>query len=172
MYKIREEEKRELDEALDILKKQLLVEGQLIALYAEAEKEIQSKAVNYVLHMIHLESMKHIDILQLATNVLNGDNVLGDEKEEILRGLVQHIELEKEAFSSAKKLLDNTWIRENKGLKELVTKWRDDEKEHIEALKKLTEKTFFRISDFDQAAIFKSTDELDERYSKYEKNRH
>jgi hypothetical protein len=108
----------------------------------------------------------------LATNVLNGDNVLRDEKEEILRGLVQHIELEKEAFSSAKKLLDNTWIRENKGLKELVTKWRDDEKEHIEALKKLSKKTFFRISDFDQAAIFKSTDELDERYSKYEKNRH
>lgn len=171
MEKVKQEEKKEKDEALDVLHKQLVIEGQLIALYEKTEKEIASDAVRYILHMIQLDSKKHIDILQLVINVLDGEDVLKEEKEKILEGLNQHIELEKEAFASANKILDNTWIHENKGLKELINKWRNDEKEHIKTLKKLTDKTFFRISDFDFVVPFRTTEELDQRYTKYERKK-
>lgn len=52
------------------------------------------------------------------------------EREEIIKGLQRHIELEKESINMAKKMLDNVWIRETEGVKALVDKWRRDEEEH------------------------------------------
>ncbi|UCH37473.1 MAG: hypothetical protein JSV76_07310 [Candidatus Bathyarchaeota archaeon] len=119
--------------------------------------------------MIQLESLKHIDICSIVIDVLQGEDVLMAEKNEMLIGLQRHIDLEQEALNQANQILKNTWIDENKGLKDLLKKWRNDEKEHHRALKRLKRKTFFRRSRFDFVA--KSTKELEERYLQFEKKR-
>lgn len=53
-----------------------------------------------------------------------------------------------------------------KGLRDLIKKWRKDEKELHTTLKNLVGKTFFRIEEFDVSTTFKSTEELEERYRK------
>ena len=55
-------------------------------------------------------------------------------------------------------------VSETKGLSELIKKWRNDEREHHRALKKLIDKPFFRISAYDIVAGFKTLDVLEERY--------
>jgi rubrerythrin len=165
---IRQREDRERKEAIELLQKQITVEAELVKLYKESEGEITSQAVKHLLHMIQLDSMKHIDICSIVIDVLQGEDVLMEEKKEMLTGLQRHIDLEQEALDQANQLLNNTWIDENKGLKDLIKTWRRDEKEHHRALKKLKGKTFFRRSRFDFVA--KSTEELEERYLQFEKH--
>jgi rubrerythrin len=165
--KVREEKEKEKEEVIDLLNKQIDVERNLVNLYKETAKDIKSNDVKHLLHMISLDSRKHIDICQLVIVVLQGEDVLKEEKGEILTGLKQHIELEKEAIDKANKILGNVWIRETKGLSELIKKWRNEEKEHHTMLKQMVGKTFFRIDEFDFAAVFKSKAELEERYEKY-----
>ncbi|UCH02753.1 MAG: hypothetical protein JSV20_02915 [Candidatus Bathyarchaeota archaeon] len=159
-------DEKEKEEAIDILTKQLETEYKLVSLYEETEKAIKSSAVRHLLHMIQLDSKKHIDICQLVIDILQGEEVLKEEKEDLKKGLQRHIELENEALEKANKLLRNVWIREIEGLQELVKKWRSDEKEHHKALKKLAEKPFIRISERDFFSAFKTTEELEERYRK------
>lgn len=164
-------EEKEKEDAIDLLSRQVEVERKLVSLYKNAEEDIKSRAVKHLLHMIQLDSRKHIDSCQLIIEVLKGEDILKEEKEEIMKGLQRHITLEEEALDRAKKLLENVWIREMKGLKELVIQWRNDEKKHHKALKKLVGKTFFRISDFDFPAAFKSPEELEWKYQKYKGKR-
>jgi rubrerythrin len=166
---IRQREEKEREEAITLLQNQIAVEAKLVKLYQESEGEIESEAVRRLLHMIHLDSMKHIDICSIVIDVLRGEDVLMEEKKEALVGLQRHIDLEQEALEQANQILKNTWIDENRGLKALLKKWRNDEKEHHRALKKLKRQTFFRRSRFDFVA--KSTKELEERYLTYEKRR-
>lgn len=163
---VKKKEEKEKEEIIDILEKQVEQEHILVSLYEETEKDIKSSAVRHLLHMIQLDSKKHVDICQLVIDVLRGEEVLKEEKEDLKKGLQRHIQLEKAAIEKANKILKNVWIRESEGLNELVKKWRNDEKEHHKALKKLAEKPFIRISERDFFAAFKTTEELEERYRK------
>lgn len=167
--RIRDREEKEREDVIDLLGKQVKVERKLVSLYEETEGDIKSSAVKHLLHMIQLDSKKHIDICQLVIKVLTGEDVLKEEKEELMKGLQKHIKLEKEALDRSKKILANVWIRQNKGLRELINTWRKDEREHHKVLKKLAGKTFFRISDFDFGAMLKLPEQLEERYVKYDK---
>lgn len=55
-----------------------------MTLYKETAKEINSSAVKHLLHMISLDSRKHIDICQLVIEVLKGEDVLKEEKGELM----------------------------------------------------------------------------------------
>jgi rubrerythrin len=133
---IKEREEKEKEEVIDLLSKQIDVERKLVNLYKETVKDIKSNVVKHLLHMISLDSSKHIDICQLVIEVLQEEDVLKKEKGELLTGLKQHIELEIDAIDKANKILRNVWIRETKGLSELIKKWRNEEKEHHTMLKK------------------------------------
>ena len=161
---IKEREEKDKEEVIDLLSKQLEVERTLVRLYKETEKDIESSAVKHLLHMIQLDSRKHIDICQLVIEVLQDEDVLKEEKKEFLKGLQRHIELEKQAIDTANKILRNVWIRETKGLNELIKKWRNDEKEHHKTLKQLVSKTFFRTSPWDFQIM--SSEQLEERYKR------
>lgn len=88
MYTLwKEREGKEREEVIGLLHGQLKVEGELIRLYEETEAEIHSNAVKYMLHMIAMDSRKHIDICQTALEFLEGNDVLKSEKAEILKGL-------------------------------------------------------------------------------------
>ncbi len=157
-------------EVVELLNRQLEVERKLVAMYAETSGETQNSAVRHLLHMIQLDSAKHIDVCQLVIEVLQGEDVLREEKEETLRELQRHVEAEKESIENTKKILGNAWIHETEGLKTLVERWRKDEEEHHAALKKIMGNAFFKVSDSFMTA-FRDPEELEERYRKYERGK-
>ena len=159
-----EESKRA--EAINLLRKQMEVEGDLVKLYEETLGNIENRPVKHLLHMIQLDSKKHIDICQTALEVLQGEDLLKQEKRELIEELQQHIELEKDSIERADQILKNVWIRENKGLSELIKKLRRDERDHHKTLRKLARKEFFRVAYGDLYGIFRDPEE---RYVKYEK---
>jgi hypothetical protein len=114
--------------------------------------------------MIELDSRKHIDICQTVIEVLEGEDVFSEHKEELIQGLNDHIQMEEVAIQRAEKILGNVWIRENKALTELIKKLRDDEKYHTSALKKLSEKPFFRFMPGDFTVVFRGEEFAEERY--------
>ena len=78
--------------------------------------------------------------------VLQGIDILPAEHQEQLTGLKRCMTLEKEAINTANQALKNEWIRETKGLKELITQWRDDEKRHHQALRNSLRCPFFGLT--------------------------
>lgn len=160
-----EREEKEKGEAIALLHNQIATEKKVITLlHNQIAKEIKSNPVRHLLHMIQLDSMKHIDICQAVIDVLRGEDVLKEEKKEIIEGMKRHLELEKKAIDTSKKILKNVWIEENAGLKELIKKLIKDEEDHHKTLMKLTDKTFFRIGFRDIMGSILSTAELDTRY--------
>lgn len=146
---IREREEKERLEVLDLLKEQLKVEEELITDYKKSEVAINSIAVKNLLNMHHLDSQKHVYLLQTVIDVLEGNQILSEEKEELIEGLKHHMEIEKEAIDRANRILKNVWIRETKGLNDLIKRLRDDEREHHKALQKLSKRHFFRQDPFE-----------------------
>lgn len=67
------------------------------------------------------------------------------EKKKLIVELGPHTELKKDSIDRTNKILKNFWIRENKCLNELIKKLKKDEKEHHNALKRLSGKEFFRV---------------------------
>jgi rubrerythrin len=158
------EEERKKKEVIDLLQKQIVKEEALVRLYNDKIKVIKSAPVRHLLHMIQLDSMKHIDICQFAIENLQGEDVLREEKGEIIGVLKPHIKIEEESVDAMNKILKNEWIKENKGLSELIKRLRDDEKRHHKALKKLVDKTFFRIDPHEFVTALRSPDFIEERY--------
>jgi rubrerythrin len=161
---IKEREEGAKQEALNLLKEQLKVEGELVALYNQTAPEIENKAVMRLLEMVALDSRKHIAICQVAIEVLEGEDVLSEDKPAIIEGLQRHLELEEGAIKRANELLKNVWIRENKALSEMIKKLRDDERRHIETMRKLSEKPFFRFEPRDMTAVMRGVEFAEERY--------
>lgn len=159
-------EEGEKEEAIRLLREQIEVEGKLVGLYERSHKEIGNQPVRHLLHMIQLDSRKHIDICQTAIEILRGEDVLSEEKRDLIRGLKEHVELEEGSIKRADRILKNVWIMENKAVGELIKKLRDDEKRHHEALKKLSEKTFFRLDPGDFAVIMRGEEFAEERYKR------
>jgi rubrerythrin len=156
-------------EVIQLLREQIKVEGELIALYEKTAPEIKNKPVRHLLHMIRLDSQKHIDICQTAIDILQEEDVLKEEKQELLKGLSEHVKMEEGSIKRAEEIMKNEWIKENAALSELIKKLRDDEKRHTETLKKLTEKTFFRLNSDDWSVLFRGIDFADKRYERAKK---
>ena len=166
-----EKDLKEIGEVIDLIGTQMRVEGELVGLYEKSRGEIKSKPVLHLLNTIQLDSRKHINLCQTAIEVLKGEDVLQEEKAELIEGLRKHIELEEGSIERANKILKSRWIKANKGLTELFKKLRDDEKIHHNILKKLTGKTFFRVELNDVVLLFRharadqtKTEFEDERY--------
>ena len=164
----KEMNEKEKEEIIKFMYRQIGIEGQLVSLYIETSGEVESSAVRHLLHMIQLDSMKHIDICQLVIDILKGEKILKKEKEELLVGLQRHINLEKESRDMAKKILNINLIQTTAGLKELVEKWRKDEEEHHNTMRNLTNKNFFEVP-FDFTSAIKSPEALEATYKKLKK---
>jgi rubrerythrin len=157
-------EDKEREELIELLKEQMKIEGRLVGLYENSVKELTSTPVRHLLHMINMDSRKHIDICQIAIEILQGKDVFKEDKSEILKGLKEHMELEEDSVKRANKLLKSNLIFMNKALKTLIEKLRDDEKRHHNALKKLSEKPFFQIDPNDFTVIFQGEEFAEKRY--------
>ena len=160
---LHEKEDREKEDVINLLNKQIIVEGELVRLYKETEGEIKSRPVKHLLRMIELDSRKHIDICHTVIDILQGEELVKTEKEEVIQGLKRHIELEKESIDRANEILRNDWIRETSGLTELIKKLKDDEEKHHMALIKLTEKPFIRLDPSDLTVLFRDVEWLENR---------
>jgi hypothetical protein len=156
-----EEERREIVESLG---EQLEIEAQLVGLYEEYERGTENKALRRVMQMFKLDSQRHINILQAVIEVIEGEDMLIEDKKELHESLKKHLELEAEALKKANYVLGKRMINENQGLKMLLEIWRDDEKRHHKALQELTKKTYFQISATDMVTIFKGEEFLEDRY--------
>ena len=57
-------------EAIETLKEQLGIEGQLVGLYEEYELSSENKAMKRVMQMFRLDSQRHINIIQAAIEII------------------------------------------------------------------------------------------------------
>ena len=162
-------DKEDREEAIRLLREQMQVEGELVGLYEKSHSKIENLPVRHLLHMIQLDSLKHIDMCQTAIELLQGEDVLKEEKQEMIRGLSEHVKLEEGSINRATKLLGNIWIRENKAVEELIKKLRDDERRHHDALMRLSKKTFFRLDPEDFGVILRGPEFAEERYKRSKK---
>jgi hypothetical protein len=164
MFEKWEEEDRE--EIVETLTEQLEIEGQLVGLYEEYEHGTENKALKRVMQMFRLDSQRHINILEAVIEVIEGEDVLIEDKKDLKESLVKHLELEAKAIKMANKVLGKQIINETLGLKMLLEIWRDDEKRHHKALKELSTKTFYQLGFTDMVALFRDEEFLEERYLK------
>jgi len=161
---------KEKEEVIKLLNNQLEVEKELKKFYEEAEGEAKSTPIKHILHMHQLDSMNHIDICLTVIEVLLGEDILTPEKKELYEILRNHIDLEKDSLKRIEKIMSNEWINKNQGLNELMKMLREDDKRHHQALIKLSDENFFAVFD-NISTIFKSPEELEERYIKYERHK-
>ena len=162
MFEKWEEEDRK--EIVETLTEQLEIEGQLVDLYEEYEHGTENKALKRVMQMFRLDSQRHINILQAVIEIIEGEDMLIEDKKDLKESLVKHLELEAEAIKKANKVLGKQVINETKGLKILLEIWRDDEKRHHKALQELSTKTFYQLGVNDMVALFRDEEFLEERY--------
>jgi len=78
-------EEKERQEIIELLREQMRVEGRLVGLYEQSAKKLTSAPVRHLLHMINLDSRKHIDICHAAIEVLQGIDVFEEHKGDLLR---------------------------------------------------------------------------------------
>ena len=162
MFEIREEKDRK--EIVETLIEQLEIEGQLVGLYEEYESGTENKALRRIMQMFRLDSQSHINLLQAVIEVLEGEDVLIEDKKDLKESLVKHLELEAESIKNANRILGKQFINETLGLKLLLEIWRDDEKRHHKVLQELTTKAFYQIGINDFVALFRDEEFLEERY--------
>lgn len=132
------------NEAVEILKRQIETERQLVRLYSDTRELIIDEQVKRLLHSLQLDSIKHLEMCSTAIEVLEGQVPRGDDRVELDVGLGHHMELEQEALNRADQLLRNPWVSENEGLRRLIEAWRDEEVAHHRLLRDLTGGSFTR----------------------------
>lgn len=159
-------DKESKKEAVEMLRGQLKVEGELVGLYEKQERDSDNKAMKRVMQMFRLDSQRHINILEAAIEIIEGEEVFIEDKKPLAQTLEKHLALEKQALDNANKLLGKAWVDENKGLKGLLSLWREDEKRHHRAIKDLSSKTYLRLASNDMVALFRGEEFLEERYKK------
>jgi rubrerythrin len=151
-------------QAIEDLKNQIKIEGQLVGLYEEQERAIDNQAMKRLMQMFRLDSQRHINILQAAIEIIEGKELFIEDREPLAATLGKHLELEAEALKNANKMLGQGWVDENKGLKNLLGLWRDDEKRHHSALKRIIDRPYFRLGRNEYVAVFHGEEFLEERY--------
>jgi len=166
---ISETEKKERNEAIEKISKQIKIEGELIGLYEKTAIQIDNKPVQLMFRMIMRDSQKHIEILQTAIEIIGGHDILIKDRKEIEVSFKKHLELEQDSINKGDELLKFSWLRDNKGLSSLIESWRDDEKRHHKFLKELSEKSFVPTNSTEFASVFKEETFFEERYLKSKK---
>ena len=169
--------KSELDdreEAKKILRDQIIVEGVLIGLYEKTANDIPNEIVQQMLRMIRHDSQKHIMMLKIIVDFLDGKEVFTQDRKSLVDTLKKHLELEKESIHKGETLLNQSWLRDRKGYRTIIESWVEDERRHHKFLKELSEKPYIPISSDDFAAVFRDEDFFEERYRRskafWEKN--
>ena len=159
---IGDREKEQRQKVVEIIKNQINIEGELVAQYKNYGEKLENTPVRQMLHMIMFDSQKHIVSLQAAIDIIEGRDVLIEDRKELKDGLKRHIELEMESIKAAEKTLQSVWIQNTPGLKVLLEEWRDEEKRHHKTLKRLSEKPYIKIDQM--FAAFREEDFFEERY--------
>ena len=159
---IGDREKEERQKVVEILKNQINIEGELVAQYKNYGEKLENTPVRQMLHMIMFDSQKHMVSLQAAIDIIEGQDVLIEDRRGLKEGLKRHIELEMESIKSAKKTLNYAWVQNMPGLKVLLEAWRDEEKRHHKILKQLSKKPYIEIDQMH--AVFRDEDFFEERY--------
>ena len=72
-------ELKEKREVVESLREQLIIEGELVGLYEEYERGTENKAMGRVMQMFRLDSQRHINIIQAAIELLEGEDVFTEE---------------------------------------------------------------------------------------------
>ncbi|MCB2173117.1 hypothetical protein KQH65_10300, partial [archaeon] len=85
-------------EAVEMLRGQLKVEGELIGLYEKQERDSDNKAMKRVMQMFRLDSQRHINILEAAIEIIEGQEVFIEDKKPLAETLEKHLALEKQAL--------------------------------------------------------------------------
>ena len=163
----KEQEAEATKEVIESLQKQIQIEGQLVVLYDQYERSTENKALKRLMQMFRLDSQRHINILQTVAEVVQGEEIFMEDKEELTESLKKHLELEAEAIKMANNLLGKSIIAENQGLNLLLEGWRYDERRHHKTLQNLTNKLYFRIGSTDFVSMFRDEDFIEERYRRH-----
>ena len=161
---ISKEELAERDEARRILRSQIGVEGELIALYENSVQEIPNELIQQMLGMIRHDSQKHVMMLGVIMDFLDGKEVYMQDRRVLAESLKRHLELENESIRKGEALLKHKWLQDRKGYRIIVESWVEDEKRHHRFLKELSEKPFTPVSSDDFAAVFRDEEFFEERY--------
>ena len=147
----------EKTEALSLLQEQLETEKSLVEMYEETSPLILSEPAEWLLHMIQLDSLKHIAIFNLAIEIIEGRKIQKIDRHEIAVGLEKHLELEKESIERAKKIRGLRLVQENSGLSRLLEIWAKDEKVHHASLQRLRDEKYTRVNVFDAYTEYRRT---------------
>jgi hypothetical protein len=145
------------DEALSLLREQLQTERTLVEMYEETSTLILGKSARWLLHMLQLDSRKHIAIFNLAIEIVEGRKIQETDRQEIAVGLEKHLELEKESIERAKKIRGIRLVQENSGLSRLLEIWVEDEKMHHASLQRLKDEKYVRANVFDAYTEYRRT---------------
>ena len=172
---LNEREMTDREEAKKGLRDQILIEGELISLYEKTANEVPNVIVQQMLRMIKHDSQKHVMMLNLVVDFLDGKEVFMQDKKGLADTLKRHLELEKESIQKGEHLLKQAWLQDRKGYKAIIESWVEDEKRHHKFLKELSDKPFTPISSDDFALAFKDEEFFEERYRRskayWEKNK-
>jgi len=147
----------EKTEAMNLLNQQLKTERRLVEMYEETSPLIMSEPARWLLHILQMDSRKHIAIFEMAVKILEGRRIGEDDRQEITVGLEKHLELEAESIERSKKIRANRWVKENSGLSRLMETWADDERRHVKTLQRLRDERFTRMDAFDAYTEYRRT---------------
>jgi rubrerythrin len=161
---IDEKELKLRDEAKRILREQIQIEGELITLYEKTANEASNMLVQQMLRMIRHDSQKHIMMLSIVANFLEGKEVYIEDRSSLANSLTRHLELERESIKRGERLLTHSWLQSRKGYRAVIEDWVEDERRHHKFLKELSEKPYTPISSEDFMSAFRDEEFFEERY--------
>ncbi|MEE8354836.1 MAG: hypothetical protein V3S09_03330 [Candidatus Bathyarchaeia archaeon] len=147
----------EKTEAMSLLNQQLQTERQLVEMYEETAPLILSEPAKWLLHILQMDSRKHIAIFDMAIKILEGQSIGADDRQEITVGLEKHLKLEVESIERSKEIRRNRWVKENSGLSRLMETWANDERRHVKTLQRLRDERFTRMDAFDAYTEYRRT---------------
>ncbi len=147
----------EKTEAMNLLNQQLQTEIELVELYEETAPLIMSEPAKWLLHILQMDSRKHIAIFDMAIKILEGQRIGDEDRQEITVGLEKHLKLEAESIERSKKIRANRWVKENSGLSRLMETWSSDERRHVKTLQRLRDERFTRMDAFDAYTQYRRT---------------
>lgn len=148
---------QEKSEALRLLNEQLQTEKRLVEMYEETSNLILSEPARWLLHMLQMDSRKHITIFNLAIETLEGRRIEEPDRQEISVGLEKHLELEKQSIERASEIRGNRFVKENSGLSRLMEIWSDDERHHHRTLQRLRDERYTRMNAIDAYTEYRRT---------------
>ena len=147
----------EKTEVMNLLHQQLQTEKKLVEMYEEISPLILSEPAKWLLHILQMDSRKHIAIFDMAIKVLDGQRIGDDDRQEITVGLEKHLELERESIKRSREIRANLWVKENSGLSRLMEAWSSDERRHVKTLERLRDERFTRMDTFDAYTEYRRT---------------